>query len=266
MSRTTLCSLTAAGLAILSLGVMAARYAALGGEVKTPAGPSTWKVTLVVRGEAHGDARIITSGPLDVGRQHVLKEDLHSPYFTSKSGEAKRPDRRSTFWTRRPGQVDGPVRVRCEYYVSLDVAYPNSAMTKAANGLYGAPHPGEHLDRADKTTADSTLVADKARELTETLEKKGEMAEALYRFVDADVPNDPSIDGPAVGAGECLRNGSGDPTAKARLLTALLRQRGVPARMVMGLTLQKGPEQRAHTWVEAWLADRWVSMDPFHHH
>ena len=49
------------------------------------------------------------------------------------------------------------------------------------------------------------------------------MAEAVYRFVEHEIKNDPSIDGPAIVAADCLRNESGDPAAKARLLSALLR-------------------------------------------
>ena len=124
MSRTTMCVSAALVLSVLSVGVMATRYAVLGDEVKTPAGPSTWKITLVVHGQSQGEARVVAAAPLDMGRQHVLKEEFASPQFVHKAVDAKRADRRSVFWTRRPGQSDGPIRVRCEYYVSLDVAHP----------------------------------------------------------------------------------------------------------------------------------------------
>jgi hypothetical protein len=266
MSRTTLCVLTAAALGVLAVGIMTTRYAVLGGEVKTPAGPSTWKVTLVVRGQSHGDVRIVTLAPLDMGRQHVLKETYNSVQFLPKPPEATRPDRRSVLWTRKPGQGDGPIRGRCEFFVSLEVAHPSASMSRAETGLYAAPHSGEHLDRAARNEADVRLLETKARYLTDGVIGKADMAEVAYHFVAYQIKNDPSIDGPAVVAAECLRNESGDPAAKARLLVALLRHCGIPARLVTGLTLQKGPEQRAHAWVEAWLRDRWVPMDPFHRH
>src|SRR5262249_960881 len=65
---------------------------------------------------------------------------------------------------------------------------------------------------------------------------------------------------------ECLANSSGDPRAKSRLLVALLRNRGIPARLVTGVTLTKGLEQMAHYWVEAWLDNRWLPMCPFYRH
>src|SRR5579872_5591352 len=167
MSRTTMCVLTAVVLSALSVGVMATRYAALGDEVKTPAGPSTWKVTLVVRGQSQGEARVAAAAPLDMGRQHVLKEEFGSPQFVSKPVDARRPDRRFVLWTRRPGQSDGPIRIRCEYYVSLEVAHPSASMSRNENGLYAAPHAGEHLDRAARNQDDVALLENKAAELTE---------------------------------------------------------------------------------------------------
>jgi hypothetical protein len=267
MSRTTLCVLSAVTIAALSLGITATRYAALGDEVKTPAGPSTWKVTMVVRGQGQGEAHIVTGAPLDMGRQHVLKEEFNSPNFVHKPPmDMRRPDRRAVTWTRRPGQADGPIRARSEFFVSIDVSHPSAAMTRMENGLYAAPHAGEHLDRAARNKEDVTALESKARDLTAGVANKVDMAEVLYRFVEHDIQNDPSLDGPAVVGADCLRNESGDPAAKSRLLVSLLRHRGIPARTVTGLTLQKGPEQRAHVWVEAWLRDRWVPMDAFHHH
>ena len=64
-----------------------------------------------------------------------------------------------------------------------------------------------------------------------------------------------------------LKEMRGDSAAKSRLLAALLRAREIPARIVYGVTLTKGPEQRAHYWVEAWSQERsrWLPLCPFHH-
>jgi hypothetical protein len=93
-----------------------------------------------------------------------------------------------------------------------------------------------------------------------------DVAQALFHFVDQKIKNDPAADGPAVGAVACLRAGRGDRAAQSRLLAALLRNRNIPARVVTGVTLSKGTEQRAHYWVEAWVYDHWLPMCPFHHH
>src|SRR5262249_4347518 len=61
-------------------------------------------------------------------------------------------------------------------------------------------------------------------------------------------------------------NGAGDAAGKSRLLTALLRKRGIPARIVTGLTLARGREQFIHRWVEAWVDERWTALCPSNRH
>src|SRR5258708_7514080 len=103
------------------------------------------------------------------------------------------------------------------------------------------------------------------RELTAGMARPAELAQALYRFVEQDVTSEPSIAGVSFGAVECLKQGAGDSAAKSRLLAALCRNCGVPARLVTGLTLTKDDEQLPHVWVEAWLRDHWLPMCPFYH-
>src|SRR5262245_28047233 len=91
MSRTTLCLLTAGGLAALSLALMGVRYAVLGDEVRVPAGPGTWKVTLLVHGRSHGEPRLLTLTPLDCGHQHVAREAWRSHELFEKPPDVRHP-------------------------------------------------------------------------------------------------------------------------------------------------------------------------------
>ena len=138
-------------------------------------------------------------------------------------------------------------------------------MTRLARGLYAAPRPDEYLDAESRGGADCEAITARARHLTAGIDRKAEMARALFDYVSDVVRTDPSINGPPVSAAECLKSESGDCAGKARLLAALLRNRDIPARLVIGLTLTKGYEQRAHYWVEAWL-DGWVPMCPVTKH
>jgi hypothetical protein len=132
--------------------------------------------------------------------------------------------------------------------------------------LYAPPHAGDHLDVASRAGTDNEQLSAQARSLTTGLERPLDQAQALFRFVADEIAKEPSVGGPYSSAAKCLANNSGDSRAKTRLLTALLRNRGIPARIVTGLTLTKGPEQGAHYWVEAWLDNRWLPMCPFYHH
>src|SRR5439155_23127668 len=68
------------------------------------------------------------------------------------------------------------------------------------------------------------------------------------------------------GAVACLQHGAGDSAGKSRLLAALCRSRGIPARLVTGLTLTREGEELPHVWVEAWARDQWLPMCPFYRH
>lgn len=266
MSRTTLCLLTAAGLAAAALGVMGLRYYALGAEVKAPMSPGTWKVTLVVQGTLKGDSRLQTITPLDFGKQHLLRETFRSAELLDRPPDSRHPDRRQVIWNRRGGVKDGPFRARTEFLCAIDVHRPTSSMSRMNKSLYAPPQPGEHLDVDSSAGADHEQISALARQLTAGLDGSVDQAEALFLHVDRELTNEPSLGHKSGTAVDCLRNNSGDSRAKSRLLAALLHNRGIPARLVTGLTLARGQEQQAHYWVEAWIHGRWFPMCPTNHH
>lgn len=259
MSRTTLCLATAALLALISLAVMATRRHALGDEVKLPVGPGTWKVTLLVRGHLRGDARLTTLTPPTFGRQQVLREVCKSDQLIDRPPDARHPQRSQVFWSRRAGTADGPFRLHCEFvcHVNARAGLPSDPV------LYAPPRPGEHLAPEAGPPDENARLSDLARQLTAGLDSPLDVADALFRFIDDEIANEPS-DGDSPRPAECLDARAGDSLAQSRLLAALLRSRSIPARLVTGLRLTAVPEQTALTWVEAWLGDHWRPMSPFH--
>jgi hypothetical protein len=267
MSRTTRCVITAAGLAAMSVGLMIGRYQVLGDEVKMPAGPGTWKVTLLVHGRCTGNAaRLMTVCPLDFNHQHIFDEVCHSTELLAKPPDAKRPERRQVLWSQRPGVSEGEFRLYYRFYCRVNIQRPTSPMAQLTKALSAAPHPDEYLRSGPRIESTHTEISDLARRLTLGLHDVRDQFEALFHYVDREVGNEPSVEGLGLTALECLDNGSGDSAAKSRLLVALCRNRGIPARLVTGLTLKRGHEQKAHIWAEAWLQNHWVPACPFYHH
>jgi hypothetical protein len=264
MSRTTWSAAAAAVLAAGAVGVMAARYTALGDEVHLPGGGGVWKVTLLVQGKsAAADARVHTAVPAELDRQHVLREETRGDEFRSRTHEANPAGDRHLLWTPKAA-TPGAFRLRYECHCTLP---PRPAdAPPPSSGPYGPPRPGEHLQADAGVTSTHEEIAAVARRLTADRSGPAEQAEALFRYVDAEVAHEPSVAGPPRTALECLRLGSGDSGAQSRLLVALLRNRGVPARLVFGLTLTRENEQAEHAWVEAWVGDHWLPMCPFYHH
>src|SRR6516164_2654502 len=276
MSRTTLSVITAAALVAVSAGLITGRIYFLGDEVKVPNRPGTWKVTLLVRGSSTSkDSKLLTLAPLDFGHQHIQGEKFRSTEMAGRPIDSRYPGRRQVIWDPRSGFSSGSVQARYEFYAVVDIHQPTTAMARVAKTLYGAPRPGTlDTDNQDISgvsdpghkISDSEKISQLARRLTQESDDPADQAEALFRFVDRQIQNEPSIGVPVVSSAQCLKDESGDSGGKSRLLVALLRNRNIPARLVTGLTLTKGPEQLAHYWVEAWVHDRWPAMCPFHRH
>jgi hypothetical protein len=266
MSRMTLCLVTAAVLAGLSLGVMALRYHVMGSEITAPTGPGTYHVTLLVRGKASGEVRITTACPLDCGRQHVFREEYQSDDLGHRPGDPHRPDRRLVQWSAGRLAPGTAFQARYEFFCRVNVHHPTAAMTMLAEKLDTPPAEGEYLKNEPHVESSDPAISQTALDLTASLTRPADQARALFQYVSQEIGNEPAVGGPGLGAVECLKAGRGDAAAKSRLLAALCRNRGIPTRLVTGLTLNRAGEQKGHTWIEAWVDDHWTPFCPFHHH
>jgi hypothetical protein len=264
MSRTTLCLLTAGILAVLSLLTMWTRYQVMGDEIRRPRGPGTWKVSLTVQGNGQAHARLLTPAPLDLDRQHLLDEDYSSEQMTHRPPDARHPERRRVLWTQTPGVPEGPFRVRADFHVSL---VGGRSSWVSSTGVYSAPRPGEYLSAEALIETGHERISTLARELTAELPGTNPLdaAQALFGFVEQRIKKEP-FEGTSAGALACLEHGTGDRCARCRLLVALLRNRNIPARVVNGVALTRGPEQQAHYWVEAYIYEHWTPMCPTYHY
>ena len=115
MSRTTLSLLTAGILATVSLTVMAVRHQVMGQEVQVPAGPGTYKVTMLVRGKSLGNAKVQMLCPLDFKQQHVFREEFVSQELTEKPAEGHNHDRRQVLWWQKSPTAKVALEARYEF-------------------------------------------------------------------------------------------------------------------------------------------------------
>src|SRR4051794_40367049 len=90
MSKNGLSVLTAGCLCAASLALMGGRWWVLGDEIDGPPGHSTWKVTLVVKGDLRGKDAVLTMVlPPDFRRQHISDEVFESNQLRNSSRKAK---------------------------------------------------------------------------------------------------------------------------------------------------------------------------------
>lgn len=127
------------------------------------------------------------------------------------------------------------------------------------------PPDPETLRPSETMQSDDPALAKRAATLTRDAGRVDEIVWSLYQYAasflrveSADAPDD---------AKSVLSAERGSPSGRARLLVALLRAAGIPARLVGGLRLEDAARKRATlSWVEAWLGGKWVPFDPSNGH
>lgn len=265
MSRNALCYWIAGSLAVVALGVAALRYAALGGEALALRGEEHYQVTLVVRGTPQGEPRLVTACPLDFHKQHIYGEEHQSEQLVAKHVESKNGTKRHLQWLHRGTGTKGPVEVRYSFQCTLGAQHPSASMSQVSRTLHSAPRPGECLLASPAIDPNHPDVSAVARNWTADLDKPLDQVRALFHHVQQHIHKEPTA-GASKSAVDCLQAGRGDALAQSRLLVALCRNRGIPARLVGGLILNRAAEQKPHAWVETWVDGVWVALCPFHNH
>jgi transglutaminase-like putative cysteine protease len=266
MSKTRLSVITASVLAATSIGVFWTRWNTLGQDIYGPPAASTWKVTLVVNGTLTSrNSSVVTVRPPDFRHQHIFDETYQSKeLLLPKTKGSSRPE---LVW-RRPGMAAGtqPFRVSYSFRCMLGMRHPTAAMREHTANVDAAPAPGAALKPTRHIESDAKEIFAKAHELApETASPALDQVQAFFDFVQK-LDDEPAFD--SRGALECLREGGGDAGAKSRLLVALCRNRGIPARLVTGLILGSDRGPNLHRWAEAWLPayHQWWPMCPAFNH
>jgi len=109
--------------------------------------------------------------------------------------------------------------------------------------------------------SDDPLVVQLARKGVGSAESPVDQAVALERWVRDNV-KDKNFSTLMASAAEVAEKLSGDCTEHACLLAAMLRSRGVPSRVVVGLMyVPRDSAFGGHMWTEAFLNGVWVPLD-----
>ncbi|MEN0005648.1 MAG: 7TM domain-containing protein [Bacteroidota bacterium] len=117
--------------------------------------------------------------------------------------------------------------------------------------------PEEHIQ------SDHPLILDIATQLTAGEKNLTARVRNLYNFV-LGVPSIHTSD--LTGALTALRKNSASCNGKSRLLVALCRASGIPARVVGGVILETTQKKTSHLWMEMWIVDRWIPFDALNDH
>jgi hypothetical protein len=261
MAKTWLSVVTAGVLVILSLAIFFARRYVLGAET---AGPPGWKVTLVVEGTlTRRDASVTAVRPPDFRRQHISDEqfqsteDLRDPVKTRKAASGQR----NFTWRRLMGMGGGPKPFHLEYSFLCSLQRPTPAMERQTDKVDAAPAPGTLLKPSARIQSRDEQIARLAAALAPDDKATTDKVRALFNHVAGLPAKEAPVSQTALAA-----LSGGNDSGKSRLLVALCRNRGIPARLIGGLILASDGKQKMHRWAEAWVDGKWQPMCPTNGH
>jgi hypothetical protein len=254
-------------LALLVLSVVGAltRRLLLGSDIDGPRSNHAWKVTLVVSGTlGKGEVNLHTPVPLDFRRQHTILEEFNSNQMTAKRGKGKHKHTEEVIWQRTGvvGNFNFRLHLTCNCF--LGMRRQTVAMADSTKELDAEPTGQTSLQATPAIERDDPEIDLLARHLAEGLaDKPGDFARLCYDHV-RQLDDEPFST--LRTAKETLRVGGAGSAGKSRLVVALLRNRGIPARVLTGLLLTADQEPRLHYWVEAWIEHKWFPIDPTQRH
>jgi len=217
-----------------------------------------WKVSLsVLVGPSEPGAWFRLKLPLSDGRQAILTREIAAESF--RVNEATDGANLVGTWSLPAANPSTSV---VEIVLLSEIS---EQRVEAPTVPFPPPAPPSELARFLEASAyiqsDDREIRNRAREIVRAAQRLDEAVWALFQYTASFLRTDPEQ--AKLDALSVLRDQKGSNAGKARLLVAMLRSVGIPARMVGGLRLVDASKTRSTiSWVEAWLGDRWVPMDP----
>jgi len=221
-----------------------------------------WTVTVSMEIEPTTEpASVRMLVPVSDGRQAILARTVRPSAFRFRE-EAAPPN----LWVSWESAAVKPQKGSLSYNYTARLTDLWADVPRLALAENPPPPDGEASLAPTETiqSTDPALVR-RAAALTREATRIDEMTWSLYQYAasflrseSADQPDD---------ARAVLNAEQGSPSGRARLLVALLRSVGIPARLVGGLRLEDAARKRATlSWVEAWLGGKWIPFDPSNGH
>jgi hypothetical protein len=275
LSRTSYTLIAAGLLAIVSVGILLLRRQVLGAEINGPRGASTWRITLQVRGPLPEEPEaLVLLPPLDFRQQHIYEERLDSAELTPRMVHGRLSGRREIVWQRRRPQGTAQFQITYSFTCALGMWPPTPGMERLTEAIDAPPAssaPHRHMPLGKRTflrpaprvESEHPEIQALAQRLVAGQTAPADQLRALFQYVRRLAHRPASTEQSAL---ECLRSQGGSSAGRARLLVALCRNRGIPARLVTGLVLDRHGPHDWHYWAEAWVNHYWLPLCPVFGH
>ncbi len=220
---------------------------------------SSYHVRLRMNFSGNGDDVVVrTFLPSDTDRQHISEELIESPdlnFSRENTGLFSRGD-----WTRF--QAVGPYSINVSYSSSSRaVEYAISPELQLIDS-----YPEQLRDfivPTDSIQVNDPLIVEKVRELSGDSDNLLTVLGNIFHYVD-DLGSRPFKG--TTDALTALKLGEASCNGKSRLFVAMMRQLGIPSRLVGGLIMTTGTKRTSHQWAEVYIGGYWVPFDTLNHH
>ncbi len=220
---------------------------------------SSYHVRLRMSFSGNGDDVVVrTFLPADTDRQTISEELLEAPdlnFSRENTGLFSRGD-----WTRF--QAEGPYSINVSYSVrSRAVEYAVSPDLKLLDS-----YPEQFRDFLIPTEViqvNDPLIVEKVRELAGNSDNLLTVIGHIFEYVD-DLGSRPFKG--TTDALTAMKLGEASCNGKSRLFVAMMRQLGIPSRLVGGLIMTTGTKRTSHQWAEVYIGGYWVPFDTLNHH
>ncbi len=219
-----------------------------------------WKVALTMQIDpTPKPVHVSLLVPVSDGRQAILNRSIRPSAFRFR--EETRGDDLRVHWDAslvraKKGEITYELSART---VDTWVDVPRIPLAENRPPRDGGDG---YLAPTNVIQSDAPALQRRAAALTRDVTRVDEIAWSLYQYAASFLRSPEGETAPSDALG-VLTAERGTGAGKARLLVALFRSIGIPARLVGGLRLEDAARKRSTiAWVEAWLDDSWVPFDP----
>ncbi|RME94636.1 MAG: hypothetical protein D6766_05280 [Verrucomicrobia bacterium] len=210
-------------------------------------------VRLIMDVEAHGqDVSVKVRLPIQSERQRIRREEQRAEAFHYAI-----TSQREGRWTAET--LNGSHRIVYSFFAQTEARkYPLPEGVPIATNV--ASEFQRYLQPTERIQSDHPEIVAKARELMPPGITLKEAIQNTYNYVRTGLKY-LAVRGPT-DALSANRLGEASCNGKNRLMVALFRARGIPARMAKGLILRNTRKRTTHAWTEVLVGDTWVPLCP----
>ena len=148
--------------------------------------------------------------------------------------------------------------VKIDIKADLFVRSPVTMQIRPGQKLPKPPDLDEYLKHERFIEKNHPLIQQIAKDINGQSET--EIIQNIYEYVTDNMTYDTSCQ-KAGGAVKAVRDKKGKCIDYSDLFVALCRAKHIPARVVAGYTTRP-KDNRAHSWVEVYIQNRWITIDP----